>query len=183
VTGADDRLIRALAQLGAEHEPPPGWERRVLAAIEPRPRPHRGWFAIPLAALAAALVLVVLWTPPRPDALSLAIERSASAARTRGDVVGGDRIRAVVRGGADHRAIWVYRDGRDLIAACPARLACERAGGALILELTLDRVGSYRVVALSSAAALPAPSGAYDADLAATMAPGVVSEIHDVELQ
>jgi len=32
------RLEHALEQLGAEHQPPPGWEARVLAAVEPRPR-------------------------------------------------------------------------------------------------------------------------------------------------
>lgn len=41
MTDPDRRLEHAIRQLGADLEPPPGWEARVLAAVEPRRR--RGW--------------------------------------------------------------------------------------------------------------------------------------------
>jgi diadenosine tetraphosphatase ApaH/serine/threonine PP2A family protein phosphatase len=183
VTDPTDRLIRGLEQLGAEHEPPPGWEARVLRALAPRPRRTPWWLAIPVAALAAGVVvLLVLWRP-RPEALVLAIERSPSASRTRGAVAGGGRIHAVVHGGERHRAIWVFRDGRELVAMCPGGAGCGRSGGAPSLDLALDRVGTYQVVALSAAEELPAPRGAYDADLAAAIAAGATCQTHDVEVQ
>lgn len=188
---AEHRIARALAQLGAEHEPPAGWEGRVLAAIEAAPERRRWWFAIPLAALVVAAVLVVLHLAPRPDALALVVERRPSATRLRGDtpatdrliVAHGDAIRAIARGGGRYHAIWVYRDGTDLVAWCPGDKACSRGGGALTIELTLPIVGTYQVTAWSSDVELPAPGGAYDADFAAATAAKATSKLQVVEVQ
>lgn len=192
---ADDRILRALAQLGAEHEPPAGWERRVFAAVEDRPRRRWWWFAIPLAALAAAAVLVVPhlvpYLAPEPDALALVVERGPSPTRLRGDggaagrlvVIHGEPIHAVARGGARHHAIWVYRDGTELVARCPGGPACRSSGGALTLDLTLPIVGTYQVVAWSSEAELAVPSGVYDADVAAATAAEATPKLQVVEVQ
>lgn len=198
MTGADDRIMRALAQLGAEHEPPVGWEHRVLAAIEEPPARSRWWFAIPLAALVVTAVLVVPHLVPKPEALVLAVERGPSATRLRGDgaatgrlvVAHGDPIHAAVRGGGRHHAIWVYRDGAELIARCPGNPsgespnpACRSSGEELTVDLTLHIIGSYQVVAWSSEAELPVPSGSYDTDVAAATAAQATSVLREVEVQ
>jgi hypothetical protein len=164
------RLEHALEQLGAEHEPPRGWEARVLAAVEPKPRRRWWWLAMPALALAIAVVVLPPLLTPRPSPLALRIERSPNPRPARGDTQVGDRIRATVHGGAGHQAIWVYRGETDLVAVCPGGPGCGGGSETLTLDLTLDRIGSYRVIALSSAAALPVPRGAFDADLAAAMA-------------
>ncbi|HEX7839608.1 MAG TPA: hypothetical protein VF469_19165 [Kofleriaceae bacterium] len=191
MTGGDDRITRALAQLGAEHEPPAGWEDRVLAAIEDPPERRRWWFAIPLAAMVVAAVLIVLHLAPKPDALALVVERGPGAARLRGGgaaagrlvVAHGESIHAVVRGGDRHRAIWVYRDGADLVARCPGAPACRSSGEELTLDLTLPIIGTYQVIAWSSQAALPVPSGAYDPDVAAATAAEATQALQVVEVQ
>lgn len=180
------RIERALEQLGAEHEPPPGWEARVLAAVEPRPRRRWWWFAIPAFAVAlAAVLLPPLW---RSDggALTIALDvvpgpRSRGDGPTRGgDPTHGqaaavrhaavnDRIHAGVHGGTGHRAIWVYRGETELIARCPGT-GCSGGDRDVVVDVALDRIGTYRVVAIASDAALPVPTGAYDADLAAVIA-------------
>jgi hypothetical protein len=178
-----DRLERAIAQLGAEHEPPPGWEARVLAAIEPqrtaaperRPWLRRWWPAIPTAVLAAAVLVLVL-RPPRPEKLAVAFAVTAgdpSRGAMRGeqrsdDVTLGSRLDLAVRGGGGHRALWLYRDG-GLVAACPGDARCDTAGGAPHLALTASQIGRYQIVVLTADAALPAPSGNYDRDVAALL--------------
>jgi hypothetical protein len=198
MSDADDRVTRALAQLGTEHEPPVGWESRVLAAIAPAPAPapaparRRWWFAVPAAAaVAIAAVLLVPRLLPRPDALALVIEREPSATRLRGDpgdeariaVPLGGRIRVVARGGGRHHAIWVYRDATALVAHCPGDAACRLADGELDLALALPTIGTYQVVAWSSDTELPAPRGAYDADFAAATTGNATAKLRLVEVQ
>ncbi len=57
-----ERIEEGISQLGSEHEPPPGWEGRVIAGCN-GPRPVQ-WFPIVLAvALASAAIasLVLGW--------------------------------------------------------------------------------------------------------------------------
>lgn len=195
MTDSDDRVTRALAQLGAEHEPPLGWESRVLAAISapvPARACRRWWYAVPAAAaVAIAAVLLVPRLLPRPDALALMIEREPSATRLRGDpgdearivVPLGGRIRVVARGGGRHHAIWVYRDATTLVARCPGDAACRRAGGQLDMTLALPTIGTYQVVAWSSDNELPAPRGVYDADFAAATTGDATAKLRLVEVQ
>jgi hypothetical protein len=165
-----ERLERALGQLGVEHEPPHGWEERVLAAIEPRPRRRWWWLAIPCFALLLAVVLVPRWGVQDPGALALVVERIPATRPVRGDMQVGDRIRVTVRGDVGRCAIWVFRGETELVATCPGGQGCGSSGGTLTRELTLDRIGSYRITALTAPVGLPVPRGAYDADLAAAMA-------------
>ncbi|TMQ08936.1 MAG: hypothetical protein E6J90_39005 [Deltaproteobacteria bacterium] len=177
------RLEHALEQLGAEHEPPRGWEARVLAAVEPKPRRRWWWLAVPALAVVLAVVLLPALLSPRPGALALTIERIPGPTRARGDTQVGDRIHATARGGAGHRAIWVYRGETDLVAVCPGGTGCSASGGALALDFALDRIGSYHVIALAGAAELPVPHGAYDEDLAAAMAAGATDQRQVIEVQ
>jgi hypothetical protein len=172
------RLERAIEQLGAEHEPPPGWQAKVLAAVAPRRRTRWWWFAVPAAlAAAVAIALVPLW--PRRDGLTLVAERVPGPRVMRGD---SGQIRATARGGDGHLAIWVYRNGHDLVAVCPGHAACRSADDGLRLDLPVERLGTYQIVALTSATALPAPIGSYDGDLAAATAAGATSKLQELDV-
>jgi hypothetical protein len=175
------RLEQAIEQLGADLEPPPGWEARVLAAVEPRRRSWlaRGWFAIPAVA-AIALVVALLprsLRPPEPLVVSAELVAGAQVMR------GPSALEVIARGGSGHRALWIYRDGRELAAACPGHPRCESSGGALRIVLDPVPIGSYQIIALSSAAALPAATGSPDRDLAAATEAGASWKSTELEVR
>jgi len=176
------RLEHAIEQLGADLEPPPGWEARVLAAVEPRRRSWfaRGWLAIPVV---AAIALVAVLLPARPqhagEPLALSAELVAGSQVMRGP----SALRASARGGEGHRAIWIYRDGHELMAACPGHPACQSSGDALSIVLDGAPIGSYQVIALSSVAALPAATGSPERDLAAAIEAGASWKMQELEVR
>ncbi len=184
MTDSNRRLERAIEQLGADLEPPPGWQARVLAAVEPRRRSGwaRGWLAIPALA-PLALVLAVVLVPrllrrePAPRVVSAELVTGSQAMR------GPSGIRAIARGGEGHRAIWIYRDGRELVAQCPGHPACQSSGDALSLVLDSVPIGNYQVIALSSAAALPAATGSPERDLGAATAAGATWTPQELEVR
>lgn len=176
------RLEQAIEQLGADLEPPPGWEARVLAAVEPRRRSWfaRGWLAVPaVAAIALVAVLLPRSMHRATEPLALSAELVPGAQRMRGP----SALRATVRGGDGHRAIWIYRDARELAAACPGHPACQSTGDALRVVLDPVPIGSYQIIALSSAAALPAATGSPDRDLAAAHDAGASWELQELEVR
>lgn len=176
------RLEHAIEQLGADVEPPPGWEARVLAAVEPRRRSWlaRGWLAIPaVAAIALAAVLLSRSPQRAPQPLALSAELVDGSQVMRGR----SALRASARGGEGHRAIWIYRDGHELMAACPGHPACQSSGDALSIVLDRAPIGSYQVIALSSAAALPAATGVPDRDLAAAIDAGASWKLQELEVR
>jgi hypothetical protein len=179
------RLERAIAQLGAEHEPPAGWEARVLAAIEPK-QPQRSlwawlrrWWAgiaIPVLAAGAAILLIHL-RAPKPLEVAFSIERDPKLVVRGGSAQGSGRVVVVplysrlvltAEGGTGHRALWVYRGERELVAACPGDPKCA-PGDEPRLVLTLDKIEQFQVLALSSDGELPRPTGRYDDDQAAAV--------------
>ncbi len=183
MTDPNKRLEHAIEQLGADLEPPPGWEARVLAAVEPRRRPWwgRGWLAVPaLAAIALALAVVLIPRALRhePGPLVVSAELVAGSQKVRGP----SAIRAVARGGEGHRAIWIYRDERELVAQCPGHPACQSSDDALSLVLDVP-IGNYQVIALSSAAALPAAASSPERDLGAATAAGATWQLRELEVR
>lgn len=56
---ARTRLVQAIARLGAEHAPPPGWQARVFARLERRRWVVRMWCVIAALAAAAACAALV----------------------------------------------------------------------------------------------------------------------------
>jgi hypothetical protein len=176
------RLEHAIAQLGADLEPPPGWEARVLAAVETRRRSWftRGWLALPVAA-AIALVAVLLpaLSQRAREPLALTAELVAGSQVMRGP----SALRASARGGEGHRAIWIYRDGHELVAACPGHPACQRSGDALSIVLDGAPIGSYQVIALSSVAALPAATGSPERAVAAAIDAGASWKQQELEVR
>jgi hypothetical protein len=171
----DRRIEAALGRLGAEHEPPPGWEARVLAAVA---RPARSWtwwlrrFSAPVLALALALALFWWW--PRAFALELTLAdgttvRGARVERSVGrgtepcpdlEAHANQTLQARMTGKGAYHALWIYREER-LQRRCPGDLGCEPEGTAFVFDLT----GIYQVVAVSSPVAIASPRGSFDSDI------------------
>jgi len=175
VTEPIARIEAALAQLGDEHEPPAGWEARVLAATGARRRRPWWHFAAPGIVLAAAAVAVYLAIPPhRNTALALRLTYDKAATVVRGDTHQiGEVVHATATGGDRYRAVWIYRDETELVAACPGSASCRTSDDVMVAEVTLALVGTYTIVALASSAPLAPPTGSYDADLGRARSAGV----------
>jgi hypothetical protein len=166
-----ERIEAALARLGAEHEPPVGWEARVLAAVGATRR--RWWaYAVPGVALAAAAaVALVVLRPPPALALNVGVKHSA---RYRGDEASaGDVAHIVVSGGKGPRAIWVYHEEVQLVLRCPGDPRCRVSDASTEVDVTLTSAGTYTMVALTGGASLPPLMGTYDADTAAAKDAGL----------
>jgi len=167
------RIEAALTRLGAEHEPPVGWQARVLAATAPRRQRRWWWFAVPGLALAALAVVAGI---PRDRPLTLAYEIEKKTAVVRGAPANlGDVVHATVTGGQHDRAVWVYRNDQ-LLVACPGAPQCRSDGAATIADITLTAMGTYTIVALTSSSPLPAPTGSLDADLGKAQGDGATTE-------
>lgn len=176
MTESNARIEAALARLGAEHQPPVGWEARVLAATA---RTQRPWWLVPipvavLAAIAIAIAVVIVIAPgPTPFGATLAVTftRDSAVAYRAPSMMVGDVMRAKASGGSGQRAVWIYRDGR-LLRACPGDPQCVASDDATIAELALPSVGRYLIVAVTSSADIPVPMGSEDADVAAAEGAG-----------
>jgi len=158
------RIEEALAGLGAEHEPPRGWEARVLAATAP-PKQRRWWvFAAPAVALAAVAVFVLRW--PREPGFELAITFDRDSVVVRGDVSPhvGDVAHATAIGGGPNCAVWIYRDDA-LVMACPGGAKCRSSSTSTSADVTLT-IGTYWIVALRASSPIAMPAGKIDLDLA-----------------
>lgn len=180
--GANERIEAALARLGAEHEPPPGWEARVLAAVGATERRRWWWYAAPGVALAAAaLALVVLRQPPPALALVVNVEPSTLV---RGPGASpGDIARITVSGGKGPRAIWVYHEEVQLVLRCPGDARCRVSDASTEVDLTLTSAGAYTVVALTAVPGLPALEGSYAADTAAARRAGLDIRQHQLVVE
>ncbi|MEO7735104.1 MAG: hypothetical protein ABIY55_29380, partial [Kofleriaceae bacterium] len=119
------------------------------------------------------VTLAVHHEAPRAKPLEVALTVDHAGPVMRGSSAHlGDLLHVVARG-ARYRAIWVYKDERELVASCPALRAIDRAraldcqvtGDALELRLALPARGAYAVVTLGGAAGLPTPTGTLDKDI------------------
>lgn len=182
----DARIEAALRGLGAELEPPVGWEARVLGqATAARPAsPWRWW----LAGLAMAVAVVAVWlvVPRRgadaPLALAIAAEPGAGSAGTmRGAALHLHDVLAARATGAGALAIWIYRND-ELVLRCPGAAACSTEAGALVARLPVTAVGEYQIVALTGAA--PAgPTHGLDRDVADARAAGAATVTRTVTVR
>jgi hypothetical protein len=181
MTEPTTRIEAALSHLGREHEPPAGWEARVLAATAvPRRKP---WWLFATSALAfagAAAILVVPQLQSRVVAFTVEAPWDKGAPTVRGASPNiGDLVHATVRGGTGYRAVWVYHDDQ-LVAACPGDPGCRVEVDRTIADVRLRAIGVYRIVALSSIVPVAPPRGSYDADVATARDAGAV--IHPLAL-
>jgi hypothetical protein len=159
----------------------------AIDELAPR-RSRRRWGVVSagLAAVAAAAVVVLLVRRPggpdvdSPLALNLAVERGGI--KVRGDLAVGDTIHATARGGGGFRAVWIYREDRELVLACPGGHTCREEADGVVADLTLSSVGDYSVVVLSSAKPLPGPHGSLDADVAAAVDAGATHRIEELRV-
>ncbi|HET7504071.1 MAG TPA: hypothetical protein VFK02_23785 [Kofleriaceae bacterium] len=172
------RIEAALSHLGSDHEPPAGWENRVIAATG-APATKRWWpYWVSALAIGTAGLTFLLIRDGKPAALELALayDPPSHAVEIRGAANRGsspelgDTLRAVAKGG-QYRAVWVYRDER-LISACPGAASCEYPSGETVAKVELNALGDYSVVALSGAVPLPPPAGSFDVDVSNATAAG-----------
>lgn len=179
------RIEAALTRLGAEHEPPVGWEARVFAKIaqerraELAPKPPRWWmFAVPAVSLVVMAAIVLCWPPP--DGFALRFDRGSEVFLVGESQVAGDVAHATVTGGGPHRAVWIYRDD-VLVTACPGgdRTQCEISGEETTATVRLT-IGKYQMVALTSSVPIAPPAGKLDSDLARAQDAGATLDQRDV---
>ena len=172
------RVEAALESLGSEHEPPAGWEARVLAQIRSRPSRRPWWLAIP--AIALVVLVIALWPRTAPGILQLTLKVTAAGPIVRGPSAHvGDLVDIAATGGERHRAIWVYRDD-ELVAVCPHTSPCEVAQDSTHAHFALTAYGTYAFVALGSAQPIPTPRGSYDSDLAAAGDAGATAQVQRI---
>lgn len=181
-----ERLRADIAGLGADDEPPPGWQARVWSRIEERQerRWRHGWWlrlALPTAvgAVAATLLAVFLLRPIPPAPPSLLAQIEAGETVRRGtEAQPGDLLRlTATTGETPYAELRVYRNDAELVLRCSTEAPCTRQGTSLTATLRLDGVGRYTPLLLHSAKPLPAGGGDLDTDTREALAAGA-----DVEL-
>jgi hypothetical protein len=182
-TMADEKAARAAASAAATPaSATPGWQRTTRLAA-------------PLLAVAAAMALLMWFKRERgpeehvngadggaPDGAvgkaRFAFEIVAKDKPVlRGDAQLGDTLRVRTPAGS---SLWVYRNDRALLLVCPRD--CRRQGEGWIGEVTLDAIGHYQLVWISTEAA-PAPSGELERDIAAAHAAGATYQLQDLDVQ
>jgi hypothetical protein len=178
---AYERLAASLQRQRTE-EPQPGWEQRVLAAIDAPPVHARRRRALPwvpagLAAAAAAVALVVgagLVSRSASPALEVDVTPSGGSPLRAAAPHAGDRLLLKARlGGASHAELRIYRDDRELVLRCGGQGAgCARRGDELTAELPLPSIGSFQPVLATSQSPLPAPAPTLDEDSARLLQAG-----------
>ena len=120
--------------------------------------------------------------------LALSIERTGAVVRG-AEANTGDTLTAAARGTGPHRAVWLFRDGRELVLACPGAAgaaggsACRASADALTATATLALPGTYTVVALTSSAPIPPPTASYDASVSAASDAGAVARTETVKVR
>jgi hypothetical protein len=181
----------ALEQAREAYAPPGDWEAKVWAKIQrkegARQRPR--WPALlGFGATVAAAALVFVTSAGGPAALVVAANDIApgsgqvvrAVASARGDV------RAASPGNVWHismkaprgkaRELRVYRGTNELVFQCTTSAACAHSKDGLEAWVPLDRVGTYRYVAIAADKAVPPATGNLDTDYAAALRSGTATE-------
>lgn len=156
----------ALAETGADLQPKPGWEDKVWERIDAggTARSRRAWWLVGGGVLAAAAIALIVWRgggEARRERIAVAeasveIRRSAQVIRGTSAAPGDS---AVVRQPAGGGVIWIYRGESTLVLSCDAaRVAppsCRREGAGVVVEIVLDRPGTYHVLTSVGSATAP----------------------------
>lgn len=179
---AYERLGAEISALGAEDEPPVGWQARVWERLDQRRerrRPRwagwRGWLVPAGAGLAAAsLAAFFLIRPPEPRPPSLRVEVQAGATvRRGGEAQPGDLLRlTAATGGARHAELRVYRNDTELVLRCSTDRPCSRRGDEVRAAVLLDSVGRYQPLLMRAERPLPPPVSDLEKDTSAALAAG-----------
>lgn len=134
--------------------------------------PRRWWRYAGAGVAAAAAVALFVPLLSRPPALTLSVETQPSRRFRSDDPNVGDVAHMAVSGGRGSRAIWVYREGVQLVLRCPGDPSCQISDAETAVDLTLTAVGTYHVVAVSGDL-LPTPTGDQGVDTAAVRDAGL----------
>ncbi|HSF43423.1 MAG TPA: hypothetical protein VLT87_26730 [Thermoanaerobaculia bacterium] len=180
---AHEHLRAGIAGLGADDEPPPGWQARVWERIEERKerrKRHGGWFLwmVP-AAVAASLAAFLLLrpTPPPPPSLLARIEAGDTVRRGE-EAQPGDLLRlTATTGEAPYAELRVYRNDAEMVLRCSTAAPCTRQGVHLTATLGLDGVGRYTPLLLYSEKPLPEGGGDLDTDTREALNAGAEVEL------
>lgn len=180
-------LVRALPEVGATSSGDADWQsavwRRIARAETSRAR-RSYWLGGGLAVAGAAAAIALYLTRPQEVRVARTEHRLAEPSkRPQIDIVPspstirshaarvGDRVRISVDPGSEVR---IYRAER-LVLRCPAGQTspgCTPDAAGLVADTPLTTAGDYQLVTLASRAAIPAPAGALDPDLAAVVDAG-----------
>jgi hypothetical protein len=169
---AYERLRQDIAGIGADGEPPAGWEARVWARIEERKgKPRWIWFLAPVgaAALAATFFFAVPRTPSAPS-LMQEVAAGGSVRRATGARPGDRLDLRAGTAGSPQAELRIYRNGRDLVLRCPGTSSCRRDGDEIRAALTFPSVGDYQAVLVLDNEPLPPPGKGLDSDAGAAFA-------------
>jgi hypothetical protein len=176
-----ERLTAEIAALGAEDEPPAGWQARVWQRLDQRRerrRPRwtgwRGWIVPIGVGVAASLAVFFLIRAPGPQPSSLRAEVQAGATvRRGGEAQAGDLLRlTAAAGGARHAELRVYRNDTELVLRCSTDRPCSRRGDELRAAVLLDAVGRYQPLLMRGESPLPRPLSNLEKDTSAALAAG-----------
>ena len=184
---AYEQLCAEIAALGAEDQPPVGWQARVWKRLDQgrerldqRRERRRSWWPgqrgwlVPAGVAAAALAALLLIRPPEPRPPSLRVEvQAGTTVRRGGEAQPGDLLRlTAATGGARHAELRVYRNDTELVLRCSTDRPCSRQGDELRAAVLLDAVGRYQPLLMRAEKPLPSPVSDLEKDTTAALAAG-----------
>lgn len=181
---AYEQLFGDIATLGAEDEPPVGWQARVWERIDQRRARRRsrwvswlgwpGWLVPAGVAAAASLAALFLIRPPGPQPPSLRAEiQAGTTVRRGGEAQPGSLLRlTATTGGSRHAELRVYRNDTELVLRCSTDRPCSRQGDELRAAVLLDAIGRYQPLLMRADKPLPSPVSNLEKDTSAALATG-----------
>lgn len=175
-----ERLIERIREQ-RDISPPAGWKERGIARwAAVRRRRRIGKIAGAAAAATVAILLLQLCGRSSGAGLELAV-RAPSGSVHRGDAAVGDALHVRARADQAHFELRVYL-GVSLVARCPGSPGCRVEGSVTELDWPLAAPGSYQIVTLSSASAIPDGDRTIDRDLLDARSAGATLESRRVSV-
>lgn len=190
------RIEQALSELGNDYSPPQGWESRVLAAREPKPKPWwqrwQIWVlpAVPATAFAFALAfflhggqggsgLPVAFSDEKIEvayADGVAPTAKVMASDPKFLIPAKREMSFRLAGDEQYRALRVYRRGPlnygegSLVASCESERpspTCTVSSDLLVARWSFPDLDQYRLLRVAGSTPIPPPQQTLDADLSA----------------
>jgi len=201
---AHDHLMREVAAMGSDLEPPPQWKARVWEGVEKGASRERwlSWARLlglragpgersgsltrrlaPAAALVVLVIVSVVWLswPAGEVSFSVDVSSAQGAVRRGDDAHPGDILQLQATTG-DHRyaELRVYFNDNEVVLRCSTEAPCSRDGNSLEATFEMSSMGSYQPVLFLSDNPLPLPLeglGGLDQDVGAALEAGASYEL------